>query len=336
MKELPMDAYDPRREIAAASGATLVAPRATNAGLPTIFRSAPVAHIEPTHDWTGGQLRMAPTHLGPAAYPQAGPFRANTRLAPTATPPALAAPQLAYSMTGSMGALTEYVQEYASGPADYYVAHQSDDVDQYPADPDADHSPEQPAEPPARKPFLLVGSLAAVFTAVAISILTTTVVMTVTPAADQKPVTSSQQPVLTPLATRVSDPQVVAPASVPVPPPPAPPVIAPAPKPPATPRQVPAGNSTRGPVTQTPPTQAPRSGHAPAGSQHDESDAPPPEDSDGPPPRDRYTPDEGDAPPPRDRNAPDDRDAPRHRDPFTPSGPPQNGGSRFCIPLLPC
>jgi hypothetical protein len=317
---------------------------ATQLGQPTIFRSAGASPVEPTHLWAGAQAHMEPTRSNSFVNPRTGPFAAHTRLAPTASPAPFGAPQLAYSMTGSVAALTAYAPEYVSGPNDYYAVQGQDDTELAAFEPVLDDSPEQAPEPPAKKPFLLVGSLAAAFLAIAISMLAATVVISVTPAADQKPITSSSQPILTPLATRASAPPVVTPVAAPVPPPPAPPAppaIAPAPRAPAIPRKAPSPNSTRVPVNHapTPATQTP----------------PPAEDRDAPPPHDRYTPDnppldERDAPPPHDRYTPDkppldERDAPPHRDRYTPQGPPaddfggRGGGfpiTRGCIPLLPC
>jgi hypothetical protein len=329
----------PHREVAAARGAALAASRGMYAGPPTIFRSALVRPVAPTHVGASAHADIAPTRsvhvdiahaqLGPSANPRTGPFEsprtgpfpANTRLTPTAPPPpppppAAAARQLAYSMTGHIAAVTDYVEEYESGPNDHYAAQVPDDIAPDAADPDLDDAPEPVEERPAKKPFLLIGSVAAVFMAIAISILTTSVVISVTPTAHEKPVTSSQQPVLAPLATRITPP----PVATPVPPPPV--VAPPPPPPPVVQRQAPPR------VTETAP----------------EEDTPPPRVTETQP-RSRFTPssapDDEDPPPPDDYDDPSPREAPPHRDPFTPYGPPPHGGGLFpvrhgCLPLLPC
>jgi|KBSSwiStaDraftv2_1062776.scaffolds.fasta_scaffold00505_18 hypothetical protein len=324
-----------QRDVAAARGAAVAAPRALYAGPPTIFRS------------TTGQSSMAPTHFGPVTNPRSGPFAAraelsntelantglvSTHLAPTAPPPPAAAPPLAYSMTGSLGALTDYVQEYDSGPTDYYAAQASEDLGLNGFDADLGEAPEQEPERPGRKPFLLVGTLAVVFSAVALSILTTSVVLNVTPAADQTPITTSQQPVLTPLQTRAGQPPTVVPASVPVQPPPAPPVTQ------APPRVNQAPTRTQTPTR----TQAPQHTEAPQRTQEPQPteaqphsrytpDAPPREDDgEGLPPREDEGPPAGDPAP--DNRAPHSRFSPHVGDPPAERGPLIH----LCGPFLPC
>lgn len=293
-------------------------------------RFAPIANPRTGPFTNAGTGSFENPRTGPFENPRTGPFAANTRLASAPPPPAPAAPQLAYSMTGNIAALTDYVEAYQSGPNDFYEAQAAYDIDPDAADPDLDDSPESAPERPAKRSSLLVGSIAVVFMAIAISILTTSVVISVRPTADEKPVISSQQPVLAPLATRISASPVATPAA-PVPPPPPPPVVVPPPPPPPVITQAPKPRVVQ---RQAPPrvTQAPP-----------QEDAPPPRVTQtqprsrftpGGPPDEGPLPDEGDGPPPRE--------APRHRDPFTPSGPPpHDGGGLFparsgCLPLLPC
>jgi len=324
------------------------------AGPPTIFRSSSVG---PTRVGAGVQAGIAPPRLGPMIHPDIAPQfgAASTRLAP-------AAPPLAYSMTGNMEALpayvheyeTAYVHEYEYGPNEWHEAQVPHDIDLDASDPDLDASPEQAPERPARKSLLLVGSLAAAFIGIGVSILTTAVVITVTPTADQKPVTT-QQPVPTPLATQFSEPPAVTPAA-PVQPPPAPPApppppaIAPAPQPQVIPRQAPPRATQATPrVTQTPSPsdQELVPGDVPQHHSHYSSDVPPADDDGGPPPDERDVPshrsdpplDEGDGPPPRSHSPFSPRlDGPS---PGDGGGEPRRGGGGLlggagCIPLLPC
>ena len=119
------------------------------AGPPTIFRSSPAGT-------SFAATRLEPTSQSDIA-PQFG--AASTRLAP-------AAPALAYSMTGNMEALTDYVQEYQSGPSVFYEPHAPYDTTARASDPAVDDSHEQAPDRPAKKSFLLVGSLAAASAAV--------------------------------------------------------------------------------------------------------------------------------------------------------------------------
>jgi hypothetical protein len=276
--------------------------------------------------------------LQSANAPQFG--AASTRLAP-------AAPALAYSMTGNMEALTDYVQEYQSGPNDYHVTQRAQDIAPFAPDSDLDASYEQAPDRPVKKSFLLVGSLAAGFVGIGIAILTTAVVVTVTPTADQKPITSTQQPVLEPLATRVSEAPVAIPASAPVepapappapPPPPAPRVIAPPPKAPVTPRQAPHTTQTQTHTTQTQThtTQAPQDTTETTTPPPDR-DVPPAHEGNMPPHRSDPLPDNGDGPPPRGHSP----FSPNPADPLgLGGGEPRQSGGLFggagCIPLLPC
>jgi hypothetical protein len=318
------------------------------AGSPTLFRSDPVG---PTHVGAGVHAAMA-TRLGPTIHPDDAPQfgAASTRVAPAAAP-------LAYSMTGNIAALTEYVHQYESGPTDWHQAQGPHDFSPDTSDPDPHASHEQALDRPAKKSLLLVGGLAAAFIGIGVAILTTAVVITVTPAADQKPVTT-QQPVPTPLATRVSEPPVIAPAPVqPAPAPPVappPPAVAPAPQPRVIPRQAPprATQAThRATPTPTPspsPSDQERApGDVPQHPSHNPSDVPPADDGSGLPPDEHDVPphrgdpplDEGNGPPPRSHN------------PFSPhvgelpagdgGGEPRRGGGGLlggagCIPLLPC